>query len=77
MNTEEIIVNEEVVSAVEDIVLTNSGNKFKFIGKVGLVLGVCGLAYHYGKPLVSKLKHNKNEEDEIVVGEVEICGEDK
>ena len=76
METNEIIVNEEVMEIAEDVVTSNSGTNFAKFAGIGLAVVIGGIAYKYAvKPFLEKRKankeideHDEREEDEIEEG---------
>ena len=59
---DEIMVNEEVIEAVEELVPAKAGIGGKVLVAAGLTALVCGVAYKFAiKPLVAKRKAKKEE----------------
>lgn len=64
METNEMMVNEEVIGVAEEIMKVNSGKGFKIAAGVGLI-GVGGfVAYKYlVKPIIAKIKTKKESQE--------------
>lgn len=63
MNTNEIINNEEVMNATEEIVTANSDKVLMAVAGVGLAVLVTGLAYKYiAKPMIAKHRAKKEQQ---------------
>lgn len=72
-NTNEIMVNEEVMESAEEIVTASSGKALKTLGIIGGVILVSGLAYKYAiKPAIAKVKAKKEQAEREAMEEVEI-----
>ena len=77
MDTNEIMVNEEVIETTEEIATASSGKGFKVAAGVGLTVLGGFVAYKYViKPVIAKIKAKKeqqgiNEEFDNVI-ELEI-----
>ena len=62
MDTNEIMVNEEVIEVTEEIATAGSGNGIKMAAGVGLaVLGRCSSLQVLVKPMVAKIKAKKEQ----------------
>jgi flagellar biosynthesis/type III secretory pathway M-ring protein FliF/YscJ len=60
-----IMANEEVVEATEEIVTTNSGKAFKVVAGIGLAALVGTIVYKgVVKPFIAKIKAKKAEKEE-------------
>lgn len=55
----EIILNEEVIEAEEELVTSSTGKGLKIAAGVGLAALVSVVAYKVGKLVVSKIKEKK------------------
>jgi hypothetical protein len=63
MNTNEIMVNEEIIETTEGIATASSGNGIKKVVGTGLTLLVGFVAYKYViKPVVAKIKAKKEQQ---------------
>ncbi len=63
MNTNEIMVNEEIIETTEGIATAGSGNGIKKVVGTGLTLLVGFVAYKYViKPVVAKIKAKKEQQ---------------
>lgn len=71
MDTKEIMVNDEVLEATEEIATTGSSKGLKIAGIVGLsVLGGMVIYKYVIKPTVAKMKAKKELESESNVIEI-------
>ena len=77
METNEIMVNEDVIEVTEEIANAGFGKSFKVAAGVGLAVIVSFVAYKYVvKPMVAKIKTKKEQQrmdadfDEFEVVEV-------
>jgi hypothetical protein len=60
METNEIMVNDEVIETTEEIAKTSSGKGFKMVAGIGLAVVVGVLTYKYvAKPIWAKFKAKK------------------
>lgn len=60
MDTTEMMVNNEVLEATEEIATAGSGKGFKMVAGIGLAVLVGGMAYRYiAKPMIAKIKARK------------------
>ena len=63
MDTNEIMVNEEVIETTEEIVTASSGKGFKVTAGVGLTVLGGFVAYKYViKPVIAKIKAKKEQQ---------------
>ena len=63
MNTNEIMVNEEVIEVTEEIATAGSGNGIKMAAGIGLaVLGGVVTYKYLVKPMVAKIKAKKEQQ---------------
>ncbi|MFA7097649.1 MAG: hypothetical protein WC383_14370 [Gammaproteobacteria bacterium] len=63
MNTNEIMVNGEVIEVTEEIATASSGKGFKVAAGVGLTVLGSVVAYKYIiKPMVAKIKAKKEQQ---------------
>ncbi len=63
MNTNEIMVNEEVIEVTEEIATAGSGNGIKMAAGIGLAVLGGVVAYKYlVKPMVVKIKAKKEQQ---------------
>jgi len=63
MNTNEMMVNEEVIEATEEIATAGSGKVFGVAARVGLTVLGGFVAYKYViKPMVAKIKAKKEQQ---------------
>lgn len=63
METNEIMNNEEVIEATEEIATAGSGDGLKIAAGIGLTVLVGGIAYKYiVKPIWTKIKAKKEEQ---------------
>lgn len=63
----DLVVNEEVIEAVEDVAVKDSSKVLKKLGAIGLIVGGGYLVYKYGvKPIVKKIKDKKEAGDDII-----------
>ena len=63
MDTNEIMVNEEVIETTEEIATASSGKGFKVVAGVGLTVLGGLVAYKYViKPVVAKIKSKKEQQ---------------
>ena len=63
MNTNEMMVNEDVIEVTEEIANAGFGKGFKVAVGVGLVVLGGGVAYKYViKPMVAKIKAKKEQQ---------------
>ena len=63
MDTNEIMVNEEVIEATEEIATAGSGNGIKMAAGIGLAVLGGVVAYKYiVKPMVAKIKAKKEQQ---------------
>jgi hypothetical protein len=63
MNTNEIMVNGEVIEVTEDIATAGSGKVFKIVVGIGLaVLGGVAAYKYVVKPMVAKIKAKKEQQ---------------
>ena len=63
MDTNEIMVNEEVIEATEEIATASSGNGIKMTAGIGLAVLGGVVAYKYiVKPMVAKIKAKKEQQ---------------
>ena len=63
MNTNEIMVNEEVIETTEEIATASSGKGFKVAASVGLTVLGGFVAYKYViKPVIAKIKAKKEQQ---------------
>ncbi|MDD2298576.1 MAG: hypothetical protein PHU69_02935 [Fermentimonas sp.] len=63
MNTNEIMVNEEVIEVTEEIATAGSGNGIKMAAGIGLAVLGGVVAYKYlVKPMVAKIKAKKEQQ---------------
>lgn len=72
MENTEIMTNNEVVEAAEEIVSVGSGNGLKFIGG-GVVIAAIGYGVYR---LIKKIKAKKAEQQDAIPAEVCDFGED-
>ena len=77
MDTNEIMVNEEVIEVTEEIATASSGNGIKMAAGIGLVVLGGVAAYKYiVKPMVVKIKAKKErqamEEEFVKIDDAEI-----
>lgn len=64
METNEILTNEEVMNAAEEVVTESSGKTLKALGIFGGAVLIGGLAYKYAvKPIIAKVKAKKEPDD--------------
>lgn len=64
METNEIMTNEEVMDATEEVITTGSGKTLITLGIIGGAALVSGLAYKYAiKPIIDKVKAKKEPDD--------------
>lgn len=74
MDANEIMTNEEVVLATEEIATAGSGKGFKVAAGIGLAVLAGGIAYKYiAKPLMAKIKDKKNQPE--IISEAEYTEE--
>lgn len=63
MDTNEIMVNEEVIEVTEEIATAGSGKGFNVAAGIGLTVLGGFVAYKYViKPMVAKIKANKEQQ---------------
>lgn len=63
MDTNEIMVNEEVIETTEGIATASSGKGFKVVAGVGLIVLGGFVAYKYViKPVMAKIKAKKEQQ---------------
>lgn len=63
MDTNEIMVNEEVIEVTEEIATAGSGNGIKMVAGIGLaVLGGVAAYKYLIKPMVAKIKAKKEQQ---------------
>ena len=63
MDTNEIMVNEEVIEVTEEIATAGSGNGIKMAAGIGLAVLGGVVAYKYiVKPMVAKIKAKKEQQ---------------
>jgi len=63
MNTNEIMVNEEVIETTEEIATASSGKGFKVAASVSLIVLGGFVAYKYViKPVIAKIKAKKEQQ---------------
>lgn len=63
MNTNELMVNEEVIETTEEIATAGSGKGFKVAAGVGLTVLGGFVAYKYViKPVIAKIKAKKGQQ---------------
>lgn len=72
METNEIMLNDEVMDVTEDIVTESSGSCLKTVAGIGVAVVVGGLIYKYvAKPIYNKVKEKK-EQKKIEAEAVEL-----
>lgn len=78
METNEIMTNEEVVEAVEEIVPASSENGLGIGIAIGATVVLGGVAaYKYiVKPLVAKIKAKKNEQEDSEGPDLKVVGDE-
>ena len=75
MNTNEIMVNEEIIETTEEIATASSGKVFKMAAGVSLTVLAGFVAYKYViEPVVAKIKTKKEQQmiDEEVDNVIEL-----
>lgn len=70
MDTNEIITNDEVILAAEEIATASSGKSFNKAVGIGLAILIGVVAYKYvAKPIMAKIKAKRNQQETTFVAE--------
>ncbi|GHU53226.1 hypothetical protein FACS1894132_04820 [Clostridia bacterium] len=68
METNEIMVTDEVIETTEEIVKAGSGKSFKIAAGVGLAVVMGVIAYkHIAKPIWTKIKTKKEQQNNGII----------
>ena len=73
MDTNEIMLNDEVMEATEEIATAGSEKGFKVVAGVGLAVIAGVIVYKYvAKPIIAKIKARKEQQVGIVVDSTDL-----